>query len=451
MWFLNCVLLMIGATAAVFGISFFLRNKESTGNIRLYIFSYGICSAIWCISYGLIGLCDNFELCANIRKLAIFSIDLFLVTEVFLVTEMCGIKPRTSKLARIYAIILSIIDFLFYSQTGVDMYIRKSNYTTWKANPDFSLARNIQSAYIGLIWVLLFSLGIVWIIKNQKRRQKRFLTMVFISNFILLFFTLPDTFLPNFGITAIPTSGIGAAACAIVMWYGAIKLNSFDIRMGNIRDTIFDFLEVGIIIFDMNQDVAVVNRYSRQFVGENEDKAYQLYDLFNIDKDEADDFFNKALDDIYSVRLWDKSESKAYSVKMSAARDDFNEPFCFMCVFVDITEEVEAVKKFEIANLAKSRFLAQMSHEIRTPINAVLGMNEMILRESEDKDILEYSENIDSAGNTLLTLINSILDFSKIEDGKMDIIPVKYDTASFINDIVNSVLQRAESKGLAFN
>lgn len=102
------------------------------------------------------------------------------------------------------------------------------------------------------------------------------------------------------------------------------------------------------------------------------------------------------------------------------------------------------------ANKAKGDFLAQMSHEIRTPINAVLGMNEMILRESEDSNILEYSENIQTAGRTLLSLINSILDFSKIEDGKMEIIPAKYDTLSVINTLVSSVSERARAKGLEF-
>lgn len=100
------------------------------------------------------------------------------------------------------------------------------------------------------------------------------------------------------------------------------------------------------------------------------------------------------------------------------------------------------------AGEAKSRFLAHMSHEIRTPINAVLGMNEMILRESKDNDITDYAQNIKSAGNTLLTLINSILDFSKIEDGKMEIIPVKYNTAVLINNLVNSISERAKSKGI---
>lgn len=99
---------------------------------------------------------------------------------------------------------------------------------------------------------------------------------------------------------------------------------------------------------------------------------------------------------------------------------------------------------------AKSKFLAQMSHEIRTPINAVLGMNEMIIREASDPEILEYSNNINSAGRTLLALINSILDFSKIEDGKMEIVPVQYDTESLITDLVNMIRERAEKKDILF-
>ncbi|MBR6478731.1 MAG: response regulator, partial [Lachnospiraceae bacterium] len=111
---------------------------------------------------------------------------------------------------------------------------------------------------------------------------------------------------------------------------------------------------------------------------------------------------------------------------------------------------VEAAQTAVNAGKAKSRFLAQMSHEIRTPINAVLGMNEMILRESEDDSIREYSENIQSAGRNLLGLINTILDFSKIEEGKMEIIPVKYDTAAMLGNVIHSIDSRAGDKGLIF-
>ncbi len=120
----------------------------------------------------------------------------------------------------------------------------------------------------------------------------------------------------------------------------------------------------------------------------------------------------------------------------------------------DITHyarEAEAMAKAaNAANEAKSQFLSNMSHEIRTPINAILGMNEMILRESTEPEILRYAEDVHVAGTTLLELVNDILDFSKIEAGKMDILPAEYETASLLNDLVNMIKARAEKKGLVF-
>ncbi len=108
----------------------------------------------------------------------------------------------------------------------------------------------------------------------------------------------------------------------------------------------------------------------------------------------------------------------------------------------------QAQHREEEANRSKSRFLATMSHEMRTPINAVLGMNEMILREAESRQLLEYAANIQAAGNSLLMLINDILDISKIESGKMEIIENNYETASLIHDICNMVGEQVKEKGL---
>ncbi len=125
---------------------------------------------------------------------------------------------------------------------------------------------------------------------------------------------------------------------------------------------------------------------------------------------------------------------------------------CLLHTFVVSNEMDELLQRQSelaiAANKAKTSFLSNMSHEIRTPINSVLGMNEMILRESEDENILSYAESIRTAGNTLLGLVNDILDFSKIEAGKMEIIPVDYDLSSVINDLVNMVQARADEKGL---
>ena len=119
------------------------------------------------------------------------------------------------------------------------------------------------------------------------------------------------------------------------------------------------------------------------------------------------------------------------------------------------------------ANQAKSDFLAEMSHEIRTPINAVLGMNEMVLRESvraqklaapgEEAvgtafgNIRAYAGNIERAGKNLLAIINNILDFSKIEAGKIDIIEDAYQLSSVLNDVSNMIFFKAKEKGLQFS
>ncbi len=100
------------------------------------------------------------------------------------------------------------------------------------------------------------------------------------------------------------------------------------------------------------------------------------------------------------------------------------------------------------ATRSKSDFLANMSHEIRTPINAIIGMNEMILRESKDSQILEYATTVEGSSKMLLSLINDILDFSKIESNKMDIIRVKYHLSSLLNDLLGMLLPKAKDKDL---
>ncbi len=122
-----------------------------------------------------------------------------------------------------------------------------------------------------------------------------------------------------------------------------------------------------------------------------------------------------------------------------------------MSVFLSrITGELlDTAKEAEDANNAKSAFLSHMSHEIRTPINAMLGMNEMILQESTDPSVLEYAEGIRSSGSNLLSIVNDILDYSRIEAGKLSIIPVEYELSSIINDLRNVVFLRASDKGLS--
>ena len=114
-------------------------------------------------------------------------------------------------------------------------------------------------------------------------------------------------------------------------------------------------------------------------------------------------------------------------------------------------EEVETQNALlNIAQKSKDEFLANMSHEIRTPMNAIVGMSELIMRESEDNDkVKEYCYNIQTSGENLLGIINDILDFSKIESGKMNIVYEPYSIASVVQDVVNTAMFRRGYKDIA--
>ncbi len=110
----------------------------------------------------------------------------------------------------------------------------------------------------------------------------------------------------------------------------------------------------------------------------------------------------------------------------------------------------EALSDAEATTRAKTNFLTSMSHEIRTPINAVLGMNTMILRETNQDNIREYARDVQNAANTLLGLMNDILDFAKIQSGKMEVLPAKYDLGPTIDELLRVIKPKAHEKGLAF-
>jgi signal transduction histidine kinase/CheY-like chemotaxis protein/HPt (histidine-containing phosphotransfer) domain-containing protein len=110
----------------------------------------------------------------------------------------------------------------------------------------------------------------------------------------------------------------------------------------------------------------------------------------------------------------------------------------------------QAREQADAASRAKGAFLANMSHEIRTPINMMLGMNEMIMRESTAKHITEYAKNIQIAGEMLLDIISNILDMSKIESGKLELYEKPYRTASLLSEMAQMGGKQVEKKKLTF-
>jgi signal transduction histidine kinase/DNA-binding NarL/FixJ family response regulator len=225
----------------------------------------------------------------------------------------------------------------------------------------------------------------------------------------------------------------------------------------SMSESILEHGTVGLISFDRKKNLLVSNQMAKQILPQlkksrvdtplnTKDKDFATIDNWieqHMADPEADQFYLERNGNFYECRIFDLMSKKRV--------------MGYYVLIMDVTivrQNMEYMKKAAdaaiAADKAKSQFLTQMSHEIRTPINAVLGMNEMILRESKDEDILDYSRNIQSAGKNLLSIINSILDFSRIEDGKMEILPARYDLASMINNLTHSISERAREKNLEF-
>lgn len=112
----------------------------------------------------------------------------------------------------------------------------------------------------------------------------------------------------------------------------------------------------------------------------------------------------------------------------------------------NIAKDREELVIRDVAAVSKNEFFTGMSHEIRTPINAIIGMNTMILRECEDSTIKSYATDVDSSSKLLLALVNDILDISKIEAGELKIVSVEYDLEKLLKDLVSMIAIRVREK-----
>ena len=117
----------------------------------------------------------------------------------------------------------------------------------------------------------------------------------------------------------------------------------------------------------------------------------------------------------------------------------------------NITQRKAMEEEVLSASRSKTAFLANMSHEMRTPMNVVVGLTDLMLEETNlPENLRENLKKISTAGSTLLGLINDVLDISKIEAGKLELMPVRYDIPSLLNDIIILNMIRTEDKSISF-
>ena len=443
----NCLAVVFSTIIAICGISYFIREKNA-GSLRYFILIMGFFGALWSGGYGIMGFAESSEDAAVFRAIGLIGIAGFMMAEALMVAYMIELPKR---LFRIYASVFGIfaaVDLLFFIPDYHEFVRINGRMCYYSTN---SIGRAVHNAFLAFIAVTMIFIAIVWVHKEKPTRQVYYVRAAILANLAILFSCIPDTILPLLGKPSFPSSAYGMFLTYMITWFWATRFNAFSITVGNLSQYIYESANTAILILDEHFRLFLVNKYGRELLGIHKIENQKLSELFQSSEEEADRLLAGVLRDNKGVaELVSVHGEVSCSLNFSVARDFHEDPYCIVCFVYDLTKEKNMLEQLVRANEAKSQFLANMSHEIRTPINGILGMDSMLLKECKDEVLREYAKNIRSAGQSLLSIINDILDISKIESGKLEILPIKYELFSILNDCYNLTKAKLQEKPLEF-
>ena len=269
------------------------------------------------------------------------------------------------------------------------------------------------------------------------------------------------------GVTTTPFEGLLGCLANLCFYFIADYADMMELPKEKVEAYVTDYLSTPIVFLDYKGDIIYCNEAFEYFFHLKKDEIIgtkMFYESIHTEAAfEEDIAYAKEIgSNVGSFKAWTVDGERALDVKYRIIYDRFGDTRCVINIVNDVTEEEMLLHNLEQqkavseehrreairANQSKSKFLAHVSHEIRTPMNAILGMNQMVMQEEISPKAEQYSQNISTAGQTLLSIINDILDLSKIESGKMEIVPVTYGLSSLLNDVLNMVAKKVQDKNL---
>ena len=217
-----------------------------------------------------------------------------------------------------------------------------------------------------------------------------------------------------------------------------------------------------ILMIDLNGNVVKANPEAQRAYGYKEEELIGL----NIQKIQRSPYVLSKIKDPDSVHqkllrtTHTKKDGSTFPVDINSIYIDLDNERYLLGIIEDQSireaqrkDLIQAKRKAERANQAKTEFLANMSHEIRTPISGIMGMTDLLLREREklDRDQLENLKIIKSSSENLLNTMNDVLDFSKIEAGHLSLEKRGFDLAEVLTNLEKNYRSLAMKKGLKFS
>ena len=389
-----------------------------------------------------------FELLATTKEMALQAVKFLYLGKPYIILGMSlfvleYFKIQVPKIIKgIFVCIHAGISFLVFTCEHHTLFYDSIEYVDEGYFPHLVLGHGIVYNFhiVCVVGYFLLILGVgAWQYKisNSKRARKQIMllgaTILASIMGLIIFFS---------GITGgYDSTLLGYLISICILLYCMEKYDLLD-TLTLAKENVIDEFSDGLIVLDNQLKVIYTNSQVQQIYPEITTGNYEqvLREIVNLCNNKGNLSIREKIYKIYEKEIVKDNIVYGKMYVVSDITESYN--------YTISLEKQTAIA--EQANKAKSAFLAKMSHEIRTPINSVLGMNEMILRESKEMEIKKYAMDIKTSANALLGIINDILDSSKIESGKLEILPVEYELDSLLNDIMNMIFIKARDKQLKF-
>ena len=440
--FVSLYLFCMAMTALTGGIRLFRENTHSAGNRKMFFVF--ICVFLWDFGYAWMGLCYDSGFAYAARAIALAGVFLYIAAIVEYTGYIAGHPIRYRYPFYILYGIASLVCWV----NIIDSRTVSFQMTPWGYwyKTQMTWARYLQ--FICLISAISYYYVILryWWKRVELKREHNIIRGFMWFAPVVFAGYLFDTLIPGLlDVPAIPGSAVSAFASSLMLFTISKKNMAFDVNEHIVSEYVFRDVNSPVLVMDWRGYIVMWNQTASKYFNRpgNELKGLKKTDLVSLPHEDY------ILKDISGEEIYITNDRRLYcEFSTTEIFDEYHEPLYTLCFVRDITETQNAMRMMdesrriaENANQSKNAFLANMSHEIRTPMNAIIGMSDILIRDSKlDGEEKQQLLNIREAGESLLGIINDVLDISKIEAGRYELVENPYECADMIH-AVSSILR----------